>query len=75
MSRRLPALKPNEVIRALKRAGFYERRQTASHVILRKDGLPRPVPVPIHSKDIPRPLLAEIIKEAGLTQKEFLDLL
>lgn len=75
MSKRLPALKANQVIRALKRAGFYERRQTGSLVILRKEGLSRPVPVPIHSGTLPRELLAEIIKEAGLTQEEFLDLL
>jgi predicted RNA binding protein YcfA (HicA-like mRNA interferase family) len=75
MSKRLPPLRAGKVIRALKRAGFYERRQTGSHVILRKEGLPRPVPVPIHSGTLPRELLAEIIKEAGLTQEEFLDLL
>ncbi len=75
MSKRLPELKATEVIRALKRADFYERRQTGSHVILRKDGLPRPVPVPIHSGALPRQLVAEIIKEAGLTQEEFLALL
>lgn len=75
MSKRLPALKATEVIRALKRAGFYERRQTGSHVILRKDGLARPVPVPIHSGTLPRQLVAEIIKEAGLTPEEFIALL
>jgi predicted RNA binding protein YcfA (HicA-like mRNA interferase family) len=75
MPKRLPALTADEVIRALKRAGFYERRQTGSHVILRKEGLRRPVPIPKHRGDLPRPLLLEIIKEAGLTQEEFLELL
>jgi predicted RNA binding protein YcfA (HicA-like mRNA interferase family) len=75
MSRRLPALTANEVIRALMRAGFYERRQTGSHVILRKEGLLRPVPIPKHSGDLPRRLLLEIIKEAGLTRDEFVNLL
>ena len=75
MSDRIPALTANDVIRALKRAGFYERRQTGSHVILRKEGLLRPVPVPKHAGDLPRRLLLDIIKEAGLTPEEFLDLL
>ncbi len=75
MSQRLPALRASQVIRALKRAGFYERRQTGAHIILRKEGLPRPVPVPMHPGTLPRPLLIEIIKEAGLTPEEFLALL
>ena len=75
MSKRIRALTAKQVIRALERAGFYERRQTGSHVILRKDGLPRPVPIPKHRGDLPRKLLLEIIKEAGLTQDEFLELL
>ena len=75
MSRRIPALTANDVIRALKRAGFYERRQSGSHIILRKDGLLRPVPIPRHPGDLHRRLLLEIIREAGLTPDEFLDLL
>ena len=75
MSKRIPALTAKEVITTLKRAGFYERRQTGSHVILRKEGLLRPVPVPNHPGDLPRRVLLDIIKEAGLTQEEFLELL
>lgn len=75
MSKRIPALTANQVIRALERAGFYERRQTGSHVILRKEGLSRPVPIPKHRGALPRKLLLEILKEAGLRQDEFLELL
>ncbi|MBI4672843.1 MAG: type II toxin-antitoxin system HicA family toxin [Chloroflexi bacterium] len=75
MAQRLPSLNSKQVIRALERAGFYQRRQTGSHLILRKEGLERPTPVPIHSGDIPRKLVLQIIKEAGLTVEEFLELL
>jgi len=75
MAERLPSLRPREVIRALERAGFQVRRQTGSHVILHKPGHPRPVPVPRHAKTMRRELLAQIIKEAGLSREEFLDLL
>ncbi len=73
--KRLPALTAREVIRALKRAGFYERRQTGSHVIMRKDGLLRPVPVPLHLGDLSRDLVFDIIKQAHLTVEEFIALL
>lgn len=74
MARRIPALNSNRVVRAPERAGFYERRQTGSHVIMMKEGLNRPVPVPKHPGDLPRKLVLEIIKEAQLTVEEFLDL-
>jgi len=75
MAQRLPSLNSKQVIRALERAGFYQRRQTGSHVIMRKKGLERPIPVPFHSGDIPRKLALQIINEAGLTVEEFLELL
>ncbi len=75
MAQKLPALKPSEVIKALEKAGLYIVRQTGSHVIMYKKGLPRPVPVPKHAKDLKRKLLHKIIKEAGLTPEEFARLL
>ena len=37
-----------------------------------KEGLPRPVPVPRHARELKRNLLLAIIKEAGLSTDEFL---
>lgn len=75
MSPRLPALRPRKVLKALKEAGFYEDHQTGSHVILYKDGHPNPVSVPRHNKALKRGTLSRIIKDAGLTPGEFLQLL
>ena len=72
---RLPSLKPQQVVRILKRAGFGAARQTGSHLILVNISAKKIVPVPIHSKDIKRGLLASIIKQSGLTNSEFLELL
>jgi predicted RNA binding protein YcfA (HicA-like mRNA interferase family) len=47
----LRPLKASEVIHALERAGFEQKRQTGSHVVMYKPGLPRPVPIPVHGKD------------------------
>jgi predicted RNA binding protein YcfA (HicA-like mRNA interferase family) len=74
---RLPALKARDVIRALHAAGFTIVRTSGSHYRLVHDTDPtRKTTVPVHGgKDIPRGTLHEIIKQAGLTVDEFLDLL
>lgn len=76
MTRRLPALKPREVIRALGRAGFVVDHATGSHHILYHSAKPRlRVTVAYHSKDLKPKTLRSIIRQAGLTVDEFLDLL
>ena len=57
-----------EAVRALRRLGFVERRQTGSHVILRKDQ--RAVVVPMH-RPIKPGTLAGFISQAGVTLEEF----
>ena len=75
MHRRLPAVRPRELIRALQRAGFEIDHQTGSHVVLYKPGHPKPVSVPLHNRDMKRGLLLGILKDAGLSPEEFADLL
>ncbi len=70
---RLPALKAQQVVKALERAGFIFVRQKGSHRILVKGSIG--VTVPMHNKDLKRGTLKHIVKQAGLTLKEFLDLL
>lgn len=72
---RLKMLKSREVVRVLKQAGFTEDRQKGSHLIMVNRELGAVVPVPMHSGDIKRGLLLSIIKQSGLTQREFMDLL
>ncbi|MCS6806990.1 MAG: type II toxin-antitoxin system HicA family toxin [Blastocatellia bacterium] len=71
---RLPALKPDEVIRKLQKVGFQIDHVTGSHYILRHpDG--RRVVVPYHAgRDIKRGVLRAIIRQSGLTVEEFLKL-
>jgi predicted RNA binding protein YcfA (HicA-like mRNA interferase family) len=74
---KLPVLRPRQVIAALERAGFYVDRQRGSHARLshssRRD---LHVTVPMHNKDIPPSLLKHrILKQAELTEDEFLKLL
>ncbi|MBK6318812.1 MAG: type II toxin-antitoxin system HicA family toxin [Dehalococcoidia bacterium] len=71
----LPALKPTEVISALRRAGFTVRRQRGSHAILANAATGRRTVIPIHSRDLSMRTLREVIVQAGLTVEEFLALL
>jgi len=77
MPPKLPVLKPKEVIAALLRAGFYVHHQKGSHArLLHRTKAGLHVTVPIHSKDIPPSLLKHrILKQANLSEEEFLELL
>lgn len=59
-----------EAVRALKRFGFVQIRQTGSHLILRKNE--RTVVVPQH-KPIKPGTLKGVIEQAGLTLEEFIE--
>ncbi|HUU13696.1 MAG TPA: type II toxin-antitoxin system HicA family toxin [Terriglobia bacterium] len=76
MSDKLPVLKAREVLRALLRAGFYIHHQTGSHArLLHPTRHELRVTVPIHSKEIPPPLLKRILRQASLSDEEFLRLI
>jgi predicted RNA binding protein YcfA (HicA-like mRNA interferase family) len=72
---RLPTLKPHQVVRALERAGFEIDHQMDSHVVMRRAGDGCRVVVPWHNRDLGRGLTLQIIKSAGLTRDEFVELL
>jgi predicted RNA binding protein YcfA (HicA-like mRNA interferase family) len=72
MAGKMPVLKPKKVIRALERNGFYIHHTTGSHYILKKGNFRTTVP---YHKDLKPRTLASILEQAGLTVKEFMDLL
>jgi predicted RNA binding protein YcfA (HicA-like mRNA interferase family) len=73
--RRLPTLTPRKVIQALVGIGFVRVRASGSHHIYEHPDRPgRIVPVPVHARDLKRPMLKQIIKQAGLTEAELLKL-
>jgi predicted RNA binding protein YcfA (HicA-like mRNA interferase family) len=72
---RLPTVKPQQVVRALERAGFEIDHQTGSHVVLRRANDDNRVVVPWHNRDLGRGLTLQIVKSAGMTRDEFIELL
>jgi len=71
---KLPVISGRKCVRALEQAGFYLKRQTGSHMILRRDEPFAQIVVPDH-KIIDRGTLRAIIRQAGLNVDEFIDLL
>jgi len=63
-----------EVVKALSKIGFYVKRRKGSHIILRRDKPFAQLTVPDH-KELDRGTLRAIIRQAGLTVEEFLELL
>ena len=69
----LPSLKPIEVIRKLRKAGFvFDRHAKGSHEIWYNPTTQKRTVVPNHpGRDIPKGTLRAIVKEAGLTIEKF----
>lgn len=73
---KLPSLSARQVIRALKRVGFVEDRQSGSHMILIRPETKARTVVPVHrGRTIKTPLLRAIIRDANLATDQFLELL
>ena len=71
----LPVLSANELIKVLSKLGYHKDHQTGSHIILRNEKYPfRRITVPNH-KEIAKGTLRAIIRQIGLTLKEFKQLI
>ena len=71
---KLPRVSGREVVRAFARIGYEVDRQRGSHVVLRhRDPPHRRLVVPDH-REVAKGTLRKLIREAGLTVDEFLEL-
>ena len=72
---RLPVVSGMKLAKALAKIGYEVDHQTGSHMILRQKEAPhRRLTVPRH-KEIAKGTLRALIRQAGLTVEEFLELL
>ncbi len=72
---RLPTVKPQDVVKALKRAGFEEHHQRGSHLYLWHQEKRLMTSVPRHPGDLARGTLRAILRQAALSSEEFISLL
>jgi predicted RNA binding protein YcfA (HicA-like mRNA interferase family) len=70
----LPSLHARDVVRAFAEAGYQQKRQTGSHLILYSAARGHTLSVPNHNP-VKRGTLRALIRQAGLTPDQFLDLL
>ncbi len=77
MSPKLPRITGAEVIRALRRAGWYIQHHHGSHAYLRHTEHPgMRITVAVHAGETIKPkTLQSILKQAGLSVAEFQELL
>ncbi len=72
---RLPVVSGRDLVRALEQIGYVVDRQKGSHVVLRHARPPfRRLTVPDH-KEIAKGTLRAIVRQAGLTVDELIELL
>ena len=68
-----PIIGWKEILKTLKKQGFYATRQSGSHIIVENgQGLWTSIP---RKNELGKGLLLQIIADCGLTKKEFLELL
>ena len=63
-----------DCVKALRKLGFYLKRQEGSHMILRRDNPFAQTVIPDH-KQLDRGTLRAIIRQIGLSIDEFIELL
>ncbi|VVB92374.1 HicA toxin of bacterial toxin-antitoxin [uncultured archaeon] len=72
---KLPVISGKEAVKAFSKKGYEVDHQTGSHIILRQREYPhRRLTVPNH-KEIAKGTLRGLIKQAGLTVEEYIELL
>jgi predicted RNA binding protein YcfA (HicA-like mRNA interferase family) len=64
----------SDAVSAFKRAGWTARGQVGSHLMLTKPGVRVNLSVPLH-KELSAGTLRKLIRAAGLTVEEFLELI
>jgi predicted RNA binding protein YcfA (HicA-like mRNA interferase family) len=71
---RLPLISGADAVKAFGRAGWRVDRQRGSHVVMLKASHPASLSIPQH-KEIAPGTLRSLIRSAGLTVEEFVELL
>jgi predicted RNA binding protein YcfA (HicA-like mRNA interferase family) len=73
--RKLPAIKPRQIIRFLEQHDFILDHTTGSHYVYYHPTSRRRAVVPQHNRDLPKGTLMSLLREAGFTRNELIDFL
>lgn len=64
---KLPVIRPRELVRALKKLGFLEKRQKGSHLIMVHEGKKKQIVIPIHNKPLKKGTLGAILRQGDIS--------
>jgi len=70
--RKLPAVRPREIIKFLERNDFVLDHVSGSHFVFYHPSSRRRAVVPRHNRDLPKGTLLSLLREAGFTRDEFI---
>ncbi len=68
---KLPNITPKKLAKVLKDFGFQIDHATGSHFIFYNSENKKRAVIPYHAKDLPKGTLMSILREAGISKKEF----
>ena len=71
---KLPTTSSQQIVKALLRAGFATQHQVGTHVGFCDAAKRRKILVPLHAADLHREIVKRILKQAKLTEEQFLRL-
>jgi predicted RNA binding protein YcfA (HicA-like mRNA interferase family) len=70
---KLPCIPPEKLAKILEKCGFELERISGSHYFYHNSKTKKSTVVPFHGFDVPKGLLNEILKQAGISRDEFFD--
>jgi len=72
---KLPVVSPQKLVKVLEMKGFVLDRIRGSHHVYVHPETKVTVSLPIHRKEIKKGILLDLMKQAGITREELIDLL
>lgn len=71
---KLPVVSGREAVKVLSKVGFEFRRQVGSHMVLKRQLDGKRIVIPDH-KELPKGTLRAILRQAGVSVEDFINLL
>jgi len=71
----IPGHSAKKAIKALKKLGFKQERQAGSHVVMTKDGIVRPLIIPIGHNHLAQHIIGQILRTGKISKKKYRDAL
>ncbi|MCD6217949.1 type II toxin-antitoxin system HicA family toxin [bacterium] len=73
---RVAPQKARILVKVFNKIGYHKTRQKGSHIIMRKENISRPLPIPNHpGEDVHPRMIERLYKQAGITREKYLQIL